>query len=231
MRVLQLLREHLETYAAPHPLAPVVRLIVGDDNLYAREARQELQRTRDEDPLWEVHPAAADRQGDHVAVNGAAATPIDISIGASFRDPGMRRDQHDAVAVRLRIPVASQPAENSTDRERDRDASQLAPLGRVDEEAMASGAARVPVASQSAEEATLLREDQPTEEQPHEESQRDTEDERSSWQSLHPANLLASTMLGRTSSHSWSDWKISNAGSYYHPRCYERIGTSIAGRL
>ena len=28
---------------------------------------------------------------------------------------------------------------------------------------------------------------------------------------------------------SWSDWKKSNAGSYYHPRCYERIGTSIAG--
>ena len=80
MRVLQLLREQLETYAALDPQVPVVRLIVGDDNLYAREARQELQRTRDEDPLWEVHPAAADRQGDHVAVNGAAATPIDISI-------------------------------------------------------------------------------------------------------------------------------------------------------
>ena len=29
----------------------------------------------------------------------------------------------------------------------------------------------------------------------------------------------------------WSDWKKSNAGSYYHPRCYERIGASIAGRF
>ena len=30
---------------------------------------------------------------------------------------------------------------------------------------------------------------------------------------------------------SWSDWKTSDAGGYFHPRCYERIGTSIAGRL
>ena len=30
---------------------------------------------------------------------------------------------------------------------------------------------------------------------------------------------------------SWSDWKTSGAGSYFHPRCYERIGTSIAGRF
>ena len=30
---------------------------------------------------------------------------------------------------------------------------------------------------------------------------------------------------------SWSDWKKSDAGSYFHPRCYERIGTSIAGRF
>ena len=33
MRALQLLREHLETYAAPDPQVRVVRLIVGDDNL------------------------------------------------------------------------------------------------------------------------------------------------------------------------------------------------------
>ena len=27
----------------------------------------------------------------------------------------------------------------------------------------------------------------------------------------------------------WSDWKTSGAGRYFHPRCSERIGTSVAG--
>ena len=120
MQVLQQLREHLETYAVPDPLVRVVRLIVGDDNLSTTEARQALQRTTEEDPLWEVHPALAEGQGDHVAVSGAAATPIDISIGTSFQDPGMRHDQHDAVAVALSVRGASQPAEQAADREDER---------------------------------------------------------------------------------------------------------------
>ena len=32
-RILQLLRDQVESYAAPEPQVPVVRLIVGDDNL------------------------------------------------------------------------------------------------------------------------------------------------------------------------------------------------------
>ena len=30
---------------------------------------------------------------------------------------------------------------------------------------------------------------------------------------------------------SWSEWMKPNAGGYSHPRCYEHIGTSIAGRF
>ena len=121
-----MLREQLESCAAPEPQVLVVRLIVGDDNLYTPEARQALQRTNDEDQLWEVHAAAADKQGDHMAVNGAAATVIDIPIGASYDDRDMWIDQHDAVAVMLCIPVVSQRAGNSSDSECDRDASQPA---------------------------------------------------------------------------------------------------------
>ena len=156
-QALQLLREKLETYSAPHPQMRLVRLIVGDDNLSTREARQVLQRTRDADPLWEVYSAVGELQGDHVAVNGTAVTAIDmvhIRIGKSWGVRGMRVDDHDAVAMRLHVAVASQPAENATDGEHDRDASQLAQEEVPDshgEEVVAPVAACVLDAAQPAE--------------------------------------------------------------------------------
>ena len=57
--------------------------------------------------------------------DGAAAKVITIPVGVSFEDRGMRNDQHDAVAVMLSVRGASQPAEESADREDERGASQL----------------------------------------------------------------------------------------------------------
>ena len=62
-RVLQLLREQLETYAAPHPQVPVVRLMVGDDKMSTAEARQALQQKTQDNPLWEVFPALENGRG------------------------------------------------------------------------------------------------------------------------------------------------------------------------
>ena len=60
-RVLQQLRVQLEAYDAPHPQVRVVRLIVGDDNLFTMEALQVLQQRTDADhsgrfiPRWEIN--------------------------------------------------------------------------------------------------------------------------------------------------------------------------------
>ena len=112
---MKLLRAHLERYTAPDPQVPIVRIIVGDDNLSTEEARHALQRETEGDPLWEVIPALAEGRGDHVAVNGAAARFITIPVGVSFEDRGMRRDQHDAVAVMLSVRGASQPVESAAE--------------------------------------------------------------------------------------------------------------------
>ena len=49
--IVKQLRVLLERYTAPTPGMPIVRLIVGDDNLSTDEARQALQRETDVDPL------------------------------------------------------------------------------------------------------------------------------------------------------------------------------------
>ena len=106
------LRDRLDDYVFEDPGIPVVRIMVGDDNLISNEARWVLQDgIPDAHPLWTVYPAPADRQGDHVAVTGAAARFQSIAVGASFQDRGMRPDSHDAVAVVITLPGASQPPE------------------------------------------------------------------------------------------------------------------------
>ena len=93
------LRDRLDDYVFEDPGIPVVRIMVGDNNLVSKDARWVLQPQTDAHPLWTVYPAPADRQGDHVAVTGAAARFQSIAVGASFQDRGMRNDCHDAVAV------------------------------------------------------------------------------------------------------------------------------------
>ena len=108
-QAVQLLKCYLETLTVTEdPQMPVVRVVVGDDNLTAGEARQAYQRANEGDPLWKVHESPADLQGDHVAVCGAEACFRDVAVGHSFTDRGMRPDQHDVVAVDLSFLGASQ---------------------------------------------------------------------------------------------------------------------------
>jgi len=93
------LRDRLDDYVFEDPGIPVVRIMVGDNNLGTQHVREALQPETEQHPLWEVYPAPADRQGDHVAVTGAAARFWPIAVGASFQDRGMCNDCHDAGTV------------------------------------------------------------------------------------------------------------------------------------
>ena len=108
-RAVRMLRRHLDALEAPEAHAPVVRLVVGDNNLTSEEARQAFQRHTDDEPLWTVFAAPADGKGDNVAVCGADAYFRPVAVGASYSDRGMLNDAHDAVAVVLTFPGASQP--------------------------------------------------------------------------------------------------------------------------
>ena len=110
-RAVRLLRLHLDGLEAPEVDTPVVRIMVGDNNLNSQQAREALQRHADDEALWEVFASPADRIGDNVAVCGAVARFRPIAVGASYLDRGMRNDSHDAVAVVITLRGASQPAE------------------------------------------------------------------------------------------------------------------------
>ena len=110
-RAVRLLRLHLDGLEAPEVDTPVVRIMVGDNNLNSQQAREALQRHADDEAFWEVFASPADRIGDNVAVCGAVASFRPIAVGASYLDRGMRNDSHDAVAVVITLRGASQPAE------------------------------------------------------------------------------------------------------------------------
>ncbi len=109
-RAVRELRVHLDGLAAPDPGTPVVRIILGDDNLKSLQAREALRRHNNDEAPWEVFPSGADLMGDHVAVSGAAARFLPVAVGCSFVERGARHDSHDAVALVFALRGASQPA-------------------------------------------------------------------------------------------------------------------------
>ena len=113
--IVKQLRVFQEEFTAPTAGMPIIRLIVGDDNLSTREAKEALQQVRETDPLWEVYSAMKQGKGDHVAVSGATAMFIPIAVGKNFHNRGMRCDQHDALCVQLSVPGASQPVKEAAD--------------------------------------------------------------------------------------------------------------------
>ena len=84
---MKALRLHSESLAAPEPDTPVVRMIVGDNNLNSRQVREALRHGTDDETLWDVFATTADRIGDAVAVCGAivAACLLHIHLCAQPR--------------------------------------------------------------------------------------------------------------------------------------------------
>ena len=86
-RIVCELRNELEKCPVPDLQVPVVRLIVGDDNLSTDEARQALRQETDTDPLWEVFPAREEGRGDH-----SHSSPGSVSLYESpFRPVASRQ--------------------------------------------------------------------------------------------------------------------------------------------
>ena len=56
----------------------------------------------------------------YAAVQGATAHFVDIDVGISYNDPGMRVDCHDAVGVVITLPEVPQPSVTNTRSEDER---------------------------------------------------------------------------------------------------------------
>ena len=121
----RMVREALQKLMANAPsdsaAQPVVYVLVGDCNLSkeaAEEATQELQPEHpDWQSVWHVHATAAKLSGDLIFVKGAIARSFDLPFGRSHRDRGIRRDDHDAIGIELRVniePPTPSPKRNRT---------------------------------------------------------------------------------------------------------------------
>ncbi len=110
-KAVSLLRDHLESIHPQDPATPVVRIMVGDNNLKKNDVKEALQRALSKDALWEVFSSDNDGGGDNIAISGAVAEFKAIAVGANFEDRGLRYDQHDAVAVRIFPRGVTLPAE------------------------------------------------------------------------------------------------------------------------
>ena len=104
--------------------AVVVRVLCGDVNLQREGGRAATQgclracsgKFSQTGPLakWECLGTKADRVGDIVFVNGAIAEECTIPVGRSFPDErGVRDDDHDAVGIKLYIPIRTNPRSGS----------------------------------------------------------------------------------------------------------------------
>ena len=81
----------------------VVLLLVGDCNLDAELAGQAV----DPSQHWVVKTTAAGLRGDLCFIKGCVANHIDVPVGYSYTERGMRPDNHDALGLILALPVVS----------------------------------------------------------------------------------------------------------------------------
>ena len=55
---------------------------------------------------WQVITSNAARSGDLLFLKGAFGHGLDVSVGASYADRGIRRDDHDFFGAALWIPMS-----------------------------------------------------------------------------------------------------------------------------
>ena len=90
---------------------PCALVLLGDINLFQLQAEELVQKTREQrlavHKQWHVEHSVNCKGGDLMFVKGAQSHVIDIPVGASYRDRGMRNDQHDAFGVTLLLPSSA----------------------------------------------------------------------------------------------------------------------------
>ena len=93
---------------ASQPTAPVI-VLTGDVNL-DKATGDSLLQTEFGDPSletkWQVMTSNAALSGDVLFVKGAFGEALDVSVGASYVDRGIRRYCHDFFGVALSIPMS-----------------------------------------------------------------------------------------------------------------------------
>ena len=106
---LEALEERASTASsgASQPTAPVI-VLTGDvsldkpasDTIVQKEAGEPSVETQ-----WQVKTSDAGKSGDVLFIKGAFGEAFDVSVGASYADRGIRKDQHDFFGVALSIPM------------------------------------------------------------------------------------------------------------------------------
>ena len=107
---LQALEQRASTASsgASQPTAPVI-VLTGDVNM-DKSASDTIVQKEAGDPSvetqWQVVTSNAARSGDVLFIKGAFGQALNVSVGASYVDRGIRNDTHDFFGVALSIPMS-----------------------------------------------------------------------------------------------------------------------------
>ena len=104
--ITQMLTFHMPASERHEP----VQVLVGDCGLPKHIAELAVAHLLPMDPtrasdVWQVLTTAHGLTGDLCFVKGCAVDELEIAVGHSYAERGMRRDCHDAVGVVLRLPL------------------------------------------------------------------------------------------------------------------------------
>ena len=109
VQALQHLEKHAETATrgASQPTAPVI-VLTGDVNLKKWDCDPVVQQY--DGPLsvqtqWQVKTSNAQLSGDVLFIKGAHGRQLDVHVGYSYDDRGVRPDSHDFFGTELSIPM------------------------------------------------------------------------------------------------------------------------------
>ena len=103
----------LEQKANSGIVQPTVCVLTGDVNLTEELTTDVVQPDVGEPDLvnhWHTETSNERKSGDVAFVKGTSSKPFDVSIGVSYRDRGMRHDQHDFFGMTLKVPLVQDPS-------------------------------------------------------------------------------------------------------------------------
>ena len=85
--------------------APCAVVLLGDCNLFPAQAEEMVQQRKNElGNIWCVRSSEMGKQGDLMFIKGVVkAVVFNIPIGVSYKDKGMRNDNHDAFGVEIAV--------------------------------------------------------------------------------------------------------------------------------
>ena len=104
--------KYLQDKANSGVVQPAVCILTGDVNLEKDSANALVQHEFGEPHLqehWHTEISNAALLGDVAFVTGAASKAWDVTIGASYLDRGMGKDQHDFFGMTLKVPLVQVP--------------------------------------------------------------------------------------------------------------------------